>query len=208
MNIKTTIRILTSLAYIPHFIIFLCSRYRKTVEQDLQRNGEKRHSKTYANKGIKSYFFVLIRDKYYRSLFYKRVGSISRWVSWYSPGESTFLPNCPIGGGCFCIHSYATILHARSIGNNFSCRQCTTIGIKSDNIAGSYPTIGNNVTLGANVVIIGDINIGDNVIIGAGSVVVKDIPSNSIAVGNPAKVIKSIESKLDEDKNCICSDMF
>ena len=92
--------------------------------------------------------------------------------------------------------------------SNFSCRQCTTIGIKSDEIAGSYPTIGNNVTLGANVVIIGDINIGDNVIIGAGSVVVKDIPSNSIAVGNPAKVIKSIESKLDEDKNSICSDMF
>ena len=38
--------------------------------------------------------------------------------------------------------------------------------------------------------------IGDNVTIGAGSVVTKDIPSNSIAVGNPCKVIKKLESVL------------
>lgn len=197
MTIRNIFRTLPSLAYIPHYILFLNSKSRSLIEKDLQVNGEKRHSKTYASKGLKAYFFVLIRDKYYRSLFYKRIGQNSKWVSWYSHGESTFHPNCPIGGGCYCIHSYATILHAKSIGENFSCRQCTTIGNKSDSIAGSYPNIGNNVTLGANVVIIGDIHIGDNVVIGAGSVVVKDIPSNSIAVGNPARVIKTIESNED-----------
>ncbi len=199
MQINTIFRLLPSLAYIPHFILFLNSKSRYLIEKDLQFNGVKRHSKTYASKGIKAYFFVLIRDKYYRSLFYKRIGQKSVWVSWYSPGESTFHPNCPIGGGCFCIHSYATILQAKSIGDNFSCRQCTTIGIKSDFSPGSYPTIGNNVTLGANVVIIGDIHIGDNVTIGAGSVVVKDIPSYSIAVGNPARVVKTINPELNED---------
>ena len=55
------------------------------------------------------------------------------------------------------------------------------------------PIIGDNVTLGVNVTIIGDVTIGNNVIIGAGSVVVKDIPDNSIAVGNPCHVIKTIE---------------
>ena len=40
------------------------------------------------------------------------------------------------------------------------------------------------------------VTIGDNVTIGAGSVVAKDIPSNSIAVGNPCKVIKKLESAL------------
>lgn len=50
--------------------------------------------------------------------------------------------------------------------------------------------IGNNVFIGANSVILPGIQIGDNVVIGAGSVVNKDIPSNSIAVGNPCKVIK------------------
>lgn len=51
-------------------------------------------------------------------------------------------------------------------------------------------TIGNNVWIGANCVILPTVIIGDNVVIGAGSVVTKNISSNSIAVGNPCKVIK------------------
>lgn len=53
-------------------------------------------------------------------------------------------------------------------------------------------TIGNNCWIGGSVTILPGVTIGDNVSIGAGSVVVKDIPSNSVAVGNPAKVIKKI----------------
>jgi len=49
-----------------------------------------------------------------------------------------------------------------------------------------------NVWLGANVVILPGITVGKNSIVGAGSIVTKDIPSNSIAVGNPAKVAKEI----------------
>ena len=52
--------------------------------------------------------------------------------------------------------------------------------------------IGNNVWIGGAVTILPGVTIGDNVTIGAGSVVVDDIPSNSIAVGNPCKVIRSI----------------
>ena len=51
--------------------------------------------------------------------------------------------------------------------------------------------IGSNVWIGANAVILPGITIGDNVIIGAGSIVTKSIPANSIAVGNPCRVIKS-----------------
>ena len=50
--------------------------------------------------------------------------------------------------------------------------------------------IGNNVWIGMNSVILPGVTIGDNVAIGAGSIVTSDIPSNSIAVGNPCKVIK------------------
>ena len=50
--------------------------------------------------------------------------------------------------------------------------------------------IGNNVWIGANATILPEVTIGDNVIIGSNSVVTKDIPSNSIAVGNPCKVIR------------------
>ncbi|MBE6248057.1 MAG: sugar O-acetyltransferase [Prevotella sp.] len=53
-------------------------------------------------------------------------------------------------------------------------------------------SIGHNVWIGGSVTILPGVTIGDNVSIGAGSVVVKDIPSNTVAVGNPCKVIKSI----------------
>lgn len=53
-------------------------------------------------------------------------------------------------------------------------------------------TIGNNVWIGGSVTILPGVTIGDNVTIGAGSVVVGDIPSNTVAVGNPCKVIKHV----------------
>lgn len=52
-------------------------------------------------------------------------------------------------------------------------------------------TIGNDVWIGAGAVICPGVTIGDGCVIGAGAVVVKDIPSHSVAVGNPAKVVKS-----------------
>lgn len=53
--------------------------------------------------------------------------------------------------------------------------------------------IGDNVWIGSNAVILPEVKIGDNVIIGAGAVVTKDISANSIAVGNPCKVIRKKE---------------
>lgn len=55
-------------------------------------------------------------------------------------------------------------------------------------------TVGDNVWIGAGVTILPGVAIGDNCVIGAGSVVVKDIPANCIAVGNPCKVIKTINN--------------
>lgn len=53
-------------------------------------------------------------------------------------------------------------------------------------------TIGDNVWIGGNVVINPGVTIGNGCVIGSGSVVTKDIPDNSIAVGNPARVIRKI----------------
>ena len=53
-------------------------------------------------------------------------------------------------------------------------------------------SIGHNVWIGGSVTILPGVTIGDNVTIGAGSVVVGDIPSNTVAVGNPCKVIKNL----------------
>ncbi len=54
--------------------------------------------------------------------------------------------------------------------------------------------IGNNVFIGVGVVILKGVTIGDNCIIGAGAIVTSDIPSNSVAVGNPARPICSVEA--------------
>lgn len=58
-------------------------------------------------------------------------------------------------------------------------------------------TIGDNVWIGGNTVIMPGVHIGSNTVIGAGSVVTKDIPDWSVAVGNPCRVIKKI---TEEDK--------
>ena len=56
-------------------------------------------------------------------------------------------------------------------------------------------TVGDDVWIGGGVKVMPGVTIGSNVVIGGGSVVVKDIPSNSLAVGNPARVVKSIPPK-------------
>lgn len=55
-------------------------------------------------------------------------------------------------------------------------------------------SIGDNCWIGGSSTILPGVTIGDNVTIGAGSVVVKDIPSNSVAVGNPARVVRNIKA--------------
>ena len=59
-------------------------------------------------------------------------------------------------------------------------------------------TIGNNVWIGANSTVLPEVSIGNNVIIGANSLVNKDITSNSVAVGNPCKVIKQKEPYTED----------
>ena len=52
--------------------------------------------------------------------------------------------------------------------------------------------IGKNCWLGAGVIVVPGVTIGDNTVIGAGSVVTKDIPANSLAVGNPCRVLREL----------------
>ncbi|MCQ2533757.1 MAG: acyltransferase [Clostridia bacterium] len=59
--------------------------------------------------------------------------------------------------------------------------------------------IGNNVFIGANSIVMPNVEIGDNVVIGAGSVVISDIASNSVAAGNPCKVIKTYEAFVEKN---------
>lgn len=64
-------------------------------------------------------------------------------------------------------------------------------------------TIGSDVFIGVNTIVMPGVTIGSRVVIGAGSVVTKNIPDNSVAVGNPARVITSFDS-LDAKIRATC----
>ena len=64
----------------------------------------------------------------------------------------------------------------------------------------SNVTIGDNVFIGAGSIVLPGVSIGNNVVIGAGSVVSRDIPDGSVAVGNPARVVKSVDEYLNREK--------
>lgn len=171
-----------------HFILYFFSdkETKELVNSDIKEM-QKRCKKN--NKGL---LYWLVFHKPYRNLFYYRV-RLSHFFSFLLPKYQNFYIagiKEGLGASAFVLnHPYSTIINARKIGSNFTCCQCTTIGNKKHGFNELVPTIGNNVSLGANVLIIGDVTIGDNVIVGAGSVVVKDVPSNVVVVGNPARII-------------------
>lgn len=103
-----------------------------------------------------------------------------------------------IGVGFNLAHGSKVVINsATKLGNHVLVRQGTTIGNKGAHINDS-PVIGNYVNIGANCVITGGITIGNNVTIGAGTVVTNSIPSNSIAYGNPLKIVgKTIIGKVN-----------
>ncbi|PSI00568.1 serine O-acetyltransferase [Synechococcus lacustris] len=100
--------------------------------------------------------------------------------------------SCQIGPGLFLPHTQGTVLGAWSIGSNVTIFQGVTLGARSLDFnpkPATRPTIGNGVTIGAGAKVLGGIVLGDNCRVGANSVVLSDIPSGSLAVGVPARVI-------------------
>lgn len=177
--------------HLPHMLFYLIGGGKLLVSQDLNRYKGHFHYEKCPN--CLYLLYLLTTDRYFRQIFYNRIGTVAATlISWYRPGDKYFaIPKgLKIGGGFMAYHPYSTVLNADRIGINFTCLQCTTLGYGK----GGRPTIGDNVSLGANVVIIGGIHIGNNVTIGAGSVVVKDVPDNCIVAGNPARIIRYLNN--------------
>lgn len=82
------------------------------------------------------------------------------------------------------------VIHKRCvIGRNCHIAQNVTLG-GGGGPEGGLPVLGDNVTVGAGAVVLGNVKIGENAIIGANAVVLNDIPADAVAVGVPAKVVK------------------
>ena len=92
-----------------------------------------------------------------------------------------------IGKSTYIGHFGNIIINPKAvIGNNCNISQGVTIGISGRGKRRGVPIIGNNVYIGVNAVIAGDITIGDNVVIAANSLVVRSVPPNVTVMGVPA----------------------
>ena len=90
-----------------------------------------------------------------------------------------------IGKGLMVVHGSGTVIGGGSvIGDNLTIYQNATIGFQN-----GFPTIGNNVFIGAGAIVIGKIKVGNNVKIGAGAVVVNDGPDDCSVVEPKAMII-------------------
>ncbi|MGO4574247.1 serine O-acetyltransferase [Microvirga sp. 2TAF3] len=121
---------------------------------------------------------------------------MARIFEWLCRPEATlFIRTEDIGPGLFIQHGFSTIIAAKSIGSNCWINQQVTIGYSNETDA---PVIGNNVRITAGAKVIGNVTVGDNVIIGANAVVVKDVPANCTVVGIPAYIVRRDGKKVLE----------
>jgi len=109
------------------------------------------------------------------------------------PANLTLGERCGIG-------SYARIWNYAPVklGDDFLSAAGLTINSGGHDVSTMVPfskpvSIGDRVWCGVNVTILAGVTIGDDVVIGAGSVVTEDLPSNVVAVGVPARVVRTIE---------------
>lgn len=105
-------------------------------------------------------------------------------------------PGATIGRKFFIDHGMGVVIgETAEIGDNVTLYHGVTLGGTTWKKVKRHPTIGNNVVVGTGAKILGPVKIGDNTRIGANSVVVSEIPSNSIVVGIPGKVVFRVEGE-------------
>lgn len=95
-----------------------------------------------------------------------------------------------ISGGVQIIHGVGLVIgEGCKIGSGCTLYHNVTLGIR-DSCRDGFPIIEKNSTICTGAVLLGKIIVGEGSVIGANAVVLKDIPSKSVAVGNPARVLK------------------
>jgi serine O-acetyltransferase len=169
----------------PHLLLFYFHKNREVIKADVDR-----WIKIYeVNRGEKkSFLYLLSFFPEFRNLFYYRVGAWKFLLNPICPKmPSLYILTDKIGKGLFIQHGFATIIAAKSIGENCWINQQVTVGFSNKTAA---PYIRDNVTINAGAKVIGGVRVGNNAVVGANAVVVKNVPDNCTVVGVPAQIIK------------------
>lgn len=193
MDRTVKLKMILGVLNIPRFLILnilYCTKaYRRRINYDLER-----YSKLIGSKpGMLAFNYFLFEEPCFRNIACFRINNtlasrIVRALSWAKKD----LEICgDIGKSLYICHGHGTVIVPNKIGDNFRIFQGATVGYNMKPGQSIHtPTIGNNVTVYANAVVVGNITIGDNVSIGAGAVVTKSVPDNCLVIGNPMRIIE------------------
>lgn len=129
---------------------------------------------------------------YYRWYQSKKLRPLA-WLCLRSLSHKTLIDigwKAHVGAGLVIVHSGGIAVNNDThIGKNCTIYRGATIGMEFRGARRGSPIIGNNVWIGSNAAIVGNITIGDDVLIAPLAFVNFDVPSHSIVIGNPARII-------------------
>ena len=175
----------------------------KAIKQDLQAVFDRDPAATSRLEVIFTYagFHALLA--YRISHWLKSMGvpfvprAVSQLARWLTGVE--IHPSAKIGTGFFIDHGMGVVIgETAEVGDYVTLFQGVTLGGTGKERGKRHPTLGNHVVVGAGAKILGGITIGDNVKIGANSVVLKNVPANSTVIGVPARIIRSKGERLPD----------
>ena len=138
-----------------------------------------------------------------RSLLEQLLGSVGEGTELRPPLHVDYGSNISIGARCFANYGLVALDVATiTIGDDVQMGPNVQLltpthpvepGPRRDKWEAAQPiVIGDNVWLGGGAIVLPGVTIGENTVVGAGAVVTRDLPANVVAVGNPARVIRSL----------------
>ena len=117
----------------------------------------------------------------------RAISQVARWLTGIE-----IHPGAKIGKGVFIDHGCAVVIgETAEVGDNCTIYQGVTLGGTGKHCGKRHPTLGSDVMVGAGAKVLGPFKVGDHAKIAAGAVVLKEVPSDSTAVGIPAKIVNS-----------------
>lgn len=184
-------------------------KLEKQLSSDLKRYGVKKVNL----RTLRTFHGYLYSSSIRKAKFYKNKNS---FLYWYHRLKLEFMGfkygfqipyYTEIGYGFYIGHFGTIVINGSAIlGNNINVSPGVTIGMTNRGMNKGVPTIGDDVWIGTNAVIVGKIKIGNNVMIAPNSFVNFNVPNNSIVIGNPGQIHKKenatkhyVEHKFTED---------
>ena len=129
-------------------------------------------------------------------------GEVPEGLGVFTPTQIDFPKQITFGKNVFINHSFTAMsIGGIEFGDNVQIGPHVTIVTDNHDLTNRYVlkcrkvVIGDNVWIGAGVSIMPGVHIGDNAVIAGGAVVTKDVPANTVAGGNPAKVIRQLDAE-------------